>query len=236
MSILTTNINQVERMVEIKIIITTRLKIFRWVKRILFWWGNQTAQNRSTATKTINQLEQQVNVKSKNPKNLFKQIYSNERRRISIEPCVRHQNGETSVNSRLRRFSNQRSVTGINKTNESTIANEIVKIDTDCLFKSVIINTQIVNIFPNKPTQIIMGVTRINKFCVNVPSSNSNSFNVQLLVMLIDENFSFLLLLLRLERRFQRIEDRTKSTSPWWLERGKKQMSSTYVDEICFLD
>lgn len=100
-----------------------------------------------------------------------------------ILPCVRHQNADASVSSRRKIFSNHKSETGIRSTNESTIAKAIVNIDTDCLLRSVIINTHIVRIFPSNPTQIIIGVKRINKFCVNVPSSNSNSFNVQVVVI-----------------------------------------------------
>jgi hypothetical protein len=78
--------------------------------------------------------------------------------RNKILPCVRHQNADASVSSRFNKFSSHKSETGIRSTKESTIARAIVRIDTDCLLRSVIINTQIVRIFPSNPTQMIMGV------------------------------------------------------------------------------
>lgn len=63
------------------------------------------------------------------------------------------------MNSRFNRCSSHKSKTGIRSTNESTMASAIVNIDTDCLLRSVMKNTQMVRIFPNIPTQIIIGVT-----------------------------------------------------------------------------
>jgi hypothetical protein len=105
---------------------------------------------------TISQLEQHVKAKSKKPKR--KQLSNVNDYQILIIPCVRHQNGDTSVSSRFNRVSNHKSETGIRSTKESTIAKVIVKMDTDCLLRSVRINTQIVRIFPSNPTAIIIGV------------------------------------------------------------------------------
>ena len=65
---LTTDKNHVESNVEKEIIIKTRRNVFRCVNIVLLLRGNQTAQNRSKAMETINQLEQHVNDKSKKPK------------------------------------------------------------------------------------------------------------------------------------------------------------------------
>ena len=60
--------NQVDKIVEIETIVRTRINVLRCVNMILLLCGNQTAQKRSNAMQTINQLEQHVNVKSKKPK------------------------------------------------------------------------------------------------------------------------------------------------------------------------
>ena len=79
-------INQVERIVEEKMTVSARRKVFRWVKIFLLLCGNQTAQKRSKAMQTINQLEQHVNAKSKNPRkenvrvNFRRKIFFNFRR------------------------------------------------------------------------------------------------------------------------------------------------------------
>ncbi len=55
-------------MVERKTILRTRINVFLCVNIVLLLCGNQTAQKRSNAIQTNNQLEQHVNVKSKKPK------------------------------------------------------------------------------------------------------------------------------------------------------------------------
>ena len=59
------------------------------------------------------------------------------------------------------------------------MANAMVRIETDCLFRSVRMKTQIERMFPNTPTQMMIGVKRRKIFWVNVPSNSSDSFNVQ---------------------------------------------------------
>lgn len=62
-----TKMNQVELMAEKIPMNKTRRNVRRCVKIILLLCGNQTAQKRSRAMPTINQLDEQVKVKSKNP-------------------------------------------------------------------------------------------------------------------------------------------------------------------------
>ncbi len=54
-------------MVERKTILRTKINVFLCVNIVLLLCGNQTAQKRSNAIQTINQLEQHVKVKSKKP-------------------------------------------------------------------------------------------------------------------------------------------------------------------------
>ena len=46
-------------------------------------------------------------------------------------------------------------------------------------------NTHMVRMFPSKPMVIIAGVTCMNNFCVDVPSSSSYSFNVHVAVIFV---------------------------------------------------